>query len=122
MADHTIDQSNDPIPFYKLISLVLYKGFIESYPYIGVVFALLFIHYISVFLYKDYCVITYYNLYNFPLSVSPLCSYLLDVITICNGTINKMSYIFAGFIIFKITGIFSKFNVFSKYSKRPTSN
>jgi hypothetical protein len=93
----------------------------EISPYVGIVFLLLIVHYLSTMTYCKYCVVTYHNYFNIVFSVSPLCSYLLDIITICHSSLNKMWYIVGGFVIMKISGIFSRINVFSNYSKKPES-
>lgn len=125
-CDHKTDGSTSSFPNSTRASDICknYKSKVIEhgqtiFPYVSIVFILLIVHIISVNLYKDYCVINYYNFYNVVFSVSPMCSYLLDIINICNGSLNKMGYIFGGFIIMKITNIFSKFNVFSSYSKKP---
>ena len=71
---------------------------------------------------RIYCVVNFSSFYNVVLSVSPLCSYLLDIITICNGSLTKMWYIFGGFVIIKITEVFGRINVFSNYSKKPNES
>lgn len=91
-------------------------------PYFGIATVLMIVHYLSVFFYKDYCVVNFSSFYNVVLSVSPLCSYLLDIITICNGSLTKMWYIFGGFVIIKITEVFGRINVFSNYSKKPNES
>lgn len=91
----------------------------EVCPYIGFVMGLLIVHYFVVVMYCNYCVVTYYNLYNVVFSVSPMCSYLLDIINICNGSLTKMWYIVGGFIVIKLSTTFGKLNLFANYSRRP---
>jgi len=90
-----------------------------SFPYLIMLLLLLFFHFTSVFIYSGYCVVNSYNFFNIAVSISPICSYLLDIITICHTTINKMWYIFGGFVIANITGLLNGFNVFSINSKEP---
>jgi len=80
----------------------------KLYPYVIIVISLLIFHYLSTLVYYKYCVITYYNFYNIVFSVSPLCSYSLDIITLCQNTFIKIWYIFGGFIIIKITELFGR--------------
>ena len=96
-----------------------YYVFINTLKYISIVIALLLIHYITVYLYSSHCVINIYNYYNIIFSVSPMCSYLLQIITICTEFMNKIWYIIFGFLILNIGNLFNKFNVFSEYEKKP---
>lgn len=122
-TENTATISNSRTEFLKR-HLQFNKEFIleygkQIYPCVAFILALCIVHYIVTLLYKDYCIITPYSFYNIVFSVSPMCSYLLDIINICNGSLTKLWYIFGGYIIIKLTTVFGKLNVFSNYSRRP---
>jgi len=107
---------------YKLLGARIFGRTQNVAPYIGVIAMLLIVHYISVLLYKDYCVINFAGFYNIVLSVSPFCTYLLDIVTICNGSLNKVWYIFGSFVVMKITGVLNMFNIFSENQIKPNTS
>lgn len=84
------------------------------------IFLMLFgVHIVSTFCYNQYCTISFTNWSNLFMMMTPMCSYLLQIIVFCHNVITQLPFIIGGYIIVKMSSIFSIFSAFDQYKKKP---